>query len=149
MSIRHIVASDILVFRKSILGKKIMKKILIACCATLISCSTFAATVNFPAGQSNGTFSCTLSDEAATVKIDTDQVELNGACAGRPFVSSNGHLENVPAAIFKDNYFQATKHLHKSGKIELTASTGELTCSLGHGDKPNAYGDGQYCVKMP
>ncbi len=109
--------------------------------------SVFAASVDFPIGQSGGTFNCTLSNPAAVVKIDTKHLEVNGGCSGSPYVTADGHLDGVPANIFEGFYFQITKHLEDSGSIELTPSVGEITCSEGHGDKSNSYGNGKYCLK--
>jgi hypothetical protein len=109
--------------------------------------SVFATTVDFPVGQSGGTFNCTLSNSNAIVKIDTKHVDINGGCSGRPFVQADGHLDGVPADTFEGFYFQITKSLEDAGSVELTASTGDITCSLGHGDKKESYGDGKYCLK--
>lgn len=109
--------------------------------------NVFAATVDFPVGQGGGTFNCTLSNPAALVNIDTKHVDINGGCNGSPYVKADGHLENVPASVFQGFYFQISKSISESGSVELTANTGEITCSNGHGDKPNSYGDGRYCLK--
>ena len=107
----------------------------------------FAATVDFPIGQQGGTFNCTLSNSSAVVKIDTQRVQINGGCSGRPYVKADGHLEGVPASVFENFYFQITKNIEDSGSVVLIPSKGEMTCSSGHGDKSHSYGDGKYCLR--
>jgi len=123
-------------------------RLLITSASAIFACSAvYAATVNFPVGQSNGSFNCTLSNPSATVKIDTIQLDLDGACAGSPHVVSNGHLSGVPSSIIQNYYFQITKHLTSAGQVTVTASEGDITCATGHGAKGNVYGDGRYCLK--
>ncbi|MEO8401612.1 MAG: hypothetical protein ABI597_07430 [Gammaproteobacteria bacterium] len=83
---------------------------------------------------------------AATVKIDTDQLEIGGGCGGSPYVTRPGHLDKIPASLFETYYFGITKHLHKGGQVTLTPSNGEITCETGQGGKPQQFGDKRYCL---
>ena len=123
------------------------RNLLIGLFSLAASSSLFAATVDFPVGQSNGTFNCTVSNPAALINIDTKHVDINGGCSGQAYVKADGHLEGVPASTFEGLYFQITKKLEDSGSVELTPSVGEITCSSGHGDKKDSYGNGRYCLK--
>jgi hypothetical protein len=126
--------------------KKFSKFIISAASILVLSSSVYAEEVNFPAGQSNGSFNCTISDPTATVSIDTDSLEINGGCTGSPFVTSDGHLAGIPALVFQSNYFEITKHVSKNGKIIINVSKGQVNCEQGHGTKPTVFGNGKFCL---
>ncbi|MDR3477874.1 MAG: hypothetical protein P4M14_07570 [Gammaproteobacteria bacterium] len=76
------------------------KNLCLSVLSLAVCTSVFATSVDFPVGQSGGTFNCTLSDYGAVAKIDTKHVEINGGCSGRPYVTADGHLDGVPASAF-------------------------------------------------
>lgn len=124
-----------------------IKKILSFISLSLIATSVFAFTVNFPAGQKNGSFNCTASDVSATVSMDTNGLNANGFCAGNPYVTRNGHIVGMPTTILNQFYFEINKSATREGSVDVNVTSGTVTCSLGHGDSSrNSYGNGQYCV---
>lgn len=116
----------------------------------MVSHSTFAASVDFPVGQKNGTFSCTVSASPGTkIEIGTHNVDINGGCSGSKYVTRDGHLAGMPYDEVNTVYFQISKKNYKSGSVSINASEGTsaVSCSNGHDDKNRSkYGDGRFCM---
>ncbi|MCD6046533.1 MAG: hypothetical protein K0S08_180 [Gammaproteobacteria bacterium] len=130
-----------------------MKKFIsaISLAISLIVANTAAtaaeSTVNFPAGQKAGTFSCTF-DGSGKVRIDTHNVDAKGFCPGDPGVTRAGHLEGQSDDLGK-YYFEIQKELQQSGSVTVSSvdtSVTRINCSAGHSGKPvYPYGD-KYCA---
>lgn len=121
---------------------------LFALSATLSVNNAFAldTSVNFPAGQKYGSFSCSY-DGSGQVHITTDQVKVKGFCAGDPNVPTAGQLQANSDAI-KDYYFSIRKSQAQSGKVTITAIDGDLSairCEADKGDKKSYPNGHKYC----
>lgn len=109
--------------------------------------TAFAETIEFPVGQDTGAFNCTASDKNAKVSMDTDSVTANGFCTGSEYVTQDGHIQGMPASILNEHYFQIEKSLVKAGSVHVLVSSGNVSCSMGQGDKSRVYGDGRFCLR--
>lgn len=110
-----------------------------------LSSTVFAATINFPIGQTKGNFSCVAEDSSALISIDAHGIKANGFCNGSQYVTREGHIDKLPASILKTYYFQIEKDIQKSGSVEVLASKDDVVCTNGKGAKLAPYGNGSYC----
>jgi hypothetical protein len=125
-----------------------IKKYIAILMATMSVSSVFAASIDFPVGQKNGSFNCTASDPNAFVSIDTYGLNAKGSCAGSPYVTRDGHLVGMPVSVLNDFYFEINKLVTRSGNIEIKVSSGNLTCSNGRGSRVTSYGAGKFCFSQ-
>ncbi len=119
---------------------------LILATSVLCASSAYAAVkVEFQIGVETAEFSCTASNKAAVVNINSVSVDINGACGG-VYVPAPGHITNLPASVLNSHFFQIKKSALKAGRVEVQVSKGTLNCSQDRGEKRVVYGDGRYCL---
>jgi hypothetical protein len=111
---------------------------------------TNPSVVDFPAGQTNGSFHCKVKDTTSgeTVKIDTSAVDAQGFCAGGTYVTSPGHINGLPVTTLTTYFFQINKALLRDGSVKVTLNgAGGLDCKSGDGNGRTMYAPGGgYCL---
>lgn len=106
--------------------------------------------VDFPAGQTNGSFHCKVQGTSAgeTVKIDTSNLNAQGFCAGGTYVTGPGHIDGLPVTTLSTYFFQINKDIYRSGSIKVTLNgPGGVFCKVGDGNGRTMYAPGAgYCL---
>jgi hypothetical protein len=119
-----------------------------------------SSSVNYPAVQTNGSFSCTVNGAGknGTVNIDTSNINAQGFCAGGKYVTSPGHIAGFPVSsnngspAVNNVYFSVNNSTPwRSGSVTVTVNgKGSITCVNGNGSGRSQYmPGGGYCLAAP
>lgn len=126
-----------------------MKKNIISSCVVAGLCSTaiFASdiTVDFPYQSSTGTFYCTVPPTLiGKVSIDSLAVKVKGFCSGQKYVTSDGHIVDMPTTELNKYFFRIVKTAWAPGSVTIFGDV-DMTCQEGMGEGREEYGEGGYC----